>query len=270
MKRLLAILLLCSSLAWGQAGGSAVLGGNVAFSGNAGGPVFVTAISAVATGQHPTITLTSGAAIGSVVVVLPARATTYYIGANGSDSYDGTEKTHTTGSTGPFLHAPGMPNCASSCAAVTPAAGDSYIFRGGDTWHRSASTSDSTDVPIGGQWTWSWSGTSGSCSFPNTTSSCIYVGVDVTWFSGGSFARPQINLDNPLWVNSTHQDGSHIGWVTACTYNDSGITGWDLTGRYVIIDNFEFLGKCWTSLPTYNVDSEFGADTAANGAVAIK
>jgi hypothetical protein len=196
---------------------------------------------------------------------LPVSGThCYFIAGSGADTNNGTSEST------PWLHAPGMPNCASTCAGVTPAAGEGFIFRGGDTWHRSASTSDSTDVPMGGQWTTSHSGTSGSCSFPSTTSSCIYYGVDTTWYSGGSFARPIINLDNPLWANSTHKDATHTGWITACTFEDHAVTGWDLTASYVIIDNFEFVGKCWTSLPTYNVDSEFGADTAANGAVAIK
>jgi hypothetical protein len=92
-------------------------------------------------------------------------ATTYYVAANGSDSNNGTAKTT------PWLHAPGMPTCSSTCAATTPKAGDSVILRGGDTW-------TSSSFP----WTWNWSGSS---------SSPIQVGgLDQTWFAGTSWTRP--------------------------------------------------------------------------------
>ncbi|HTC64989.1 MAG TPA: hypothetical protein VK709_19265 [Candidatus Saccharimonadales bacterium] len=92
-------------------------------------------------------------------------ATTYYIAASGSDSNNGTAKTT------PWLHAPGMPNCSSTCSSITPKAGDSFILRGGDTW-------TSSSFP----WTWTWSGSS---------SSPIQVGgLDQTWFAGASWTRP--------------------------------------------------------------------------------
>lgn len=207
------------------------------------------------------LALTSG-------LVEPAAATTYYIAANGADSNSGTSKT------APWLHAPGMSNCTATCGSTTPQAGDSFIFRGGDSWH----TSNSSAVPYTGNvacgggdagtcgWYWSWSGTSTSCNFPTTASSCIYIGVDQTWYSGASWTRPQLNLDNPLWANSTHQDGSHVGWVTQCSYNDAAFTGLDVHANYVILDNFELLGKCWSSVKTYGADSEL-AENGSSGDV---
>jgi len=195
-----------------------------------------------------------------------AQATTYYIAANGSDSNNGISKTT------PWLHAPGMPNCSGVCASTTPQAGDQFIFRGGDVWH----TSNSALSPYTGSvascnggtcgWDWHWSGTAANCNFPNTISSCIYIGVDTSWYSGGSFSRPQVNLDNPTWANSAHHDGSHTGWVTQCSYNDSAFTGWNMRGDYVIVDNFEFQGKCWSSVKTYGSDAEFAAN-GTNGDV---
>lgn len=61
----------------------------------------------------------------------------YFVAANGSDSYSGTQET-ISGSNGPWLHAPGMPNCSSNCLAQQTSgsvAGNGIIFRGGDTWH---------------------------------------------------------------------------------------------------------------------------------------
>src|SRR4029077_8605659 len=58
-----------------------------------------------------------------------AFATSYYVAANGSDSNNGTSEST------PWLHAPGMSTCTATCSATTINAGDSIIFRGGDTWH---------------------------------------------------------------------------------------------------------------------------------------
>lgn len=60
-----------------------------------------------------------------------AWATTYYVSNAspvGSDSYDGTEQTHTTGSTGPWL-------TIAKVNGSTFSAGDSILFNKGDTWN---------------------------------------------------------------------------------------------------------------------------------------
>lgn len=142
---------------------------------------------------------------------------TRYIAANGSDSNDGLS----TASGHPWLHAPGMNGCASNCASYTPQAGDQFIFRGGDTWHRSSGT------PVGLSWTWSWSGS-------NDTTGRIYIGVDKTWYSGASWARPILDLDNGLAQSS-------------CSYPDNNVTAVTFANRsYVTFDNFEFTGACYS------------------------
>jgi len=159
-----------------------------------------------------------------LLAAFPLQATTYYIAANGSDSQDGREKTHATGTTGPWLHAPGMPNCSNSCASTRPAAGDQFIFRGGDTWHRS---NQAATVYMGGQWSWTWSGSAGNN---------IYIGVDKTWFTGGTWIRPLLSMDNPITT----------ALVPSCAYpDDSGTNEVIITADYVTFDNFEHSGKCW-------------------------
>jgi hypothetical protein len=151
-----------------------------------------------------------------------ALAGTHYIAANGSDSSSGTSKTS------PWLHAPGMTGCSGNCASYTPVPGDQFIFRGGDSWHYS------TGSPIGLPWTWTWSG--------NSTSG-IYLGVDLTWFSGGSFARPILTMDNPL----------STVLVNSCTYDDLDKFQLNLSNvSYVTLDDFEFTGKCWSGNPNIN------------------
>jgi hypothetical protein len=149
----------------------------------------------------------------------------YYVAANGSDSNDGLSEA----SGHPWLHAPGMKNCTADCASNTPAASDGYIFRGGDTWHIGNS---GASPYTGGTWSWTWSGNS---------SNSIYIGVDQSWYSGGSWVRPIMNGDNPL--SSTA--GSGAG-VSSCTYGGGGQTLFSANpARYYHLDNFEWTGMCW-------------------------
>jgi hypothetical protein len=153
------------------------------------------------------------AASGSMIA-----ATTHYIAANGLDSNDGTSKAT------PWLHAPGMTNCSSNCASYSPVPGDSFIFRGGDIWHYSSG------APVGLPWEWTWSGATGNN---------IYIGIDSTWYSGSSWSRPVLTMDNPL--SST--------LVSSCAYDDTNRQAVVISASYVAFDNFEFTGKCWAGNP---------------------
>ena len=146
----------------------------------------------------------------------------FYIAANGADTNPGTSEAS------PWLHAPGMPNCANTCALTTPIAGNGFIFRGGDTWHYFTGSPQ-----VGGQWTWTRSGTS---------SNYIYIGVDQSWYAGGSWTRPILNNDNPQTAG---------GVVSSCVYNQGNLQNVYLNGVvYVWFDNFEFSGMCWNDVPT--------------------
>ena len=143
----------------------------------------------------------------------------YFIANSGSDTNSGTSESS------PWLHAPGMPGCASTCSGTNPVAGEGFIFRGGDTWHYSAGT------PIGMPWNWTASGSS---------SNPIYIGVDPTWSSGSSWERPVLTMDNPVTTS----------FPSSCTYDDTNYTGVTLNSvNHVIFDNFEFTGKCWAGSP---------------------
>jgi hypothetical protein len=181
-----------------------------------------------------------------------ASATTYYIAANGSDSNNGTSEASA------WQHAPGMPACSNTCAGVTPQPGDIFIFRGGDAWHRSntSATDNSANVYTGGEWDWTWSGNSlgTNCNYPTTVSTCITLEGDGVWYNssvcGASYCRPQLEMDNPLWVNAgANQDSTRPGFVTACTYNDqpsssNGTSFGVVTGAGVLLQNFNIWGFC--------------------------
>ena len=162
-----------------------------------------------------------------------AFGTTYYIAANGADTNNGTSTST------PWLHAPGMSTCTNTCASTTPAAGDSIIFRGGDTWHFGNSGLTPFAGFVNDAWNFTWGGTSSNCQLNPaagtvTTSSCIYIGVDVTWYTGGSWTRPILNMDNTVTTSSP----------SSCSYEDSTKTLVHASGGYVIFDNFEVKGLC--------------------------
>jgi hypothetical protein len=156
----------------------------------------------------------TGGGQGSVTLSSLGVTSCFYVSAAGSDSNSGTSESS------PWLHAPGMPSCSSNCASVSPSAGMGFIFRGGDTWHQQTGSPQT-----GGSWNWNYTGSSGSP---------IYWGIDPTWSSGSSFARPIFNQDN---APNTHT-------VSNCSYADDGSTFLTIGGSHQILDGFEFTGNC--------------------------
>jgi hypothetical protein len=178
-----------------------------------------------------------------------AFATPYYIAANGSDSNNGTSRTT------PWQHAPGMSTCSATCASTTIGPGDSIVFRGGDTWHFGNSSLSPFAGYKDGAWTFSASGSSGNCQLNPAagaivTTSCIYIGVDQTWYSGSSWTRPKFNMDNPVTTSSP----------SSCAYEDSSYNLISFGGRYLVIDNLEILGYCWNTTSPWNEVVNIGAN----------
>jgi hypothetical protein len=170
----------------------------------------------------------------------------YFIAASGSDTNNGTSEST------PWLHAPGMPSCSSKCAGVTPKAGQGFIFRGTDTWHF---LNSSANPYTGGTWAWTWAGTT-PCDvygLGNATSGCIYIGVDKTWYSGSSWARPILTGDNATSTSA----------VPSCTY-PGGIGSQDdmftNSGNFVIFDSFELTGICQDVASSQGNGYGFGRD----------
>ena len=128
-------------------------------------------------------------------------AATYYVDySSGSDSNSGISKTS------PWQNAPGMQTCSNLCRSTTVNAGDSIILRGGVTWPNAS---------------FEWVVPGGSTGNP------IYIGVDQTWYTGSSWARPIL---------------SPGGAVIGNNYNTMFSMGANTT-----VDNLEITGFYWTS-----------------------
>lgn len=158
---------------------------------------------------------------GTFQVTLASLGVTscYYVGASGSDSNAGTTEA------APFLHIPGTPKFTGKASI---GAGVGVIVQGGYVAHFGNS---SVATSTGGMLNITTGGSSGSP---------VYYGVDPTWFTGSSFARPMLSGDNPLSTS----------FVSACTYDNSSPPQWvniASSASYVILDGFESSGLCWAS-----------------------
>ncbi|HUB09701.1 MAG TPA: hypothetical protein VMB50_22030 [Myxococcales bacterium] len=182
----------------------------------------------------------------------------YFIAANGSDSNTGTCETPTGSCTGPWQHAPGMPACTASCAAVQTAGvgganmgGLGFIFRGGDTWHEgngSASPYTGGSFDIYDWFTYAYNNPFTSCSYEGDQSGCLYVGVDKSWYAGATWARPILTGDNPA-------TGLTLDFAPSCAYtvpnpgpgNTGGSFGHNdlvVMASFTILDDLELTGLC--------------------------
>jgi hypothetical protein len=88
--------------------------------------------------------------------------------------------------------------------SYTCAAGDQIILKGGETWPNASFT-----------WSIPTCGTSGSP---------VYVGVDKTWFTGGSWTRPILTAGASLITNNTNRMIS--------IYNNTTFDNFEVTGYY--------------------------------------
>jgi len=179
----------------------------------------------------------------------------YFVASSGLDTNTGTDESH------PWLHAPFMPNCSNNCATVTSQSaglwpGIGIILRGGDTWHFGSSTAPAS----GGTWEWNTGTTP-----VGTSSNPIYIGVDPSWYSGGSWGRPVLNGDNQLcgpgnvngncvsnpagtcYANTSPASNcTGLYYVSSCPYQAGSNNQFiDMTsGKYFVIDNLEMTGLC--------------------------
>lgn len=181
----------------------------------------------------------------------------YFASAAGLDTNSGTSEAS------PWLHLPGMAGCVNTCNSTTPASGQGFILRGGDTWTNQG-------------WSWTWSGTSGSH---------IYIGVDQTWYSGSSWARPILNangtsnasfdfnsvsyvdFDNVEFTGMLYS-GSQAQYIEMGTANNISIThsyfhGWTHTGTSD--KNCSLIHGDSTNSGTYAAYNVFDGSDTTNG-----
>lgn len=181
----------------------------------------------------------------------------YFVAANGSDTNSGTSESS------PWQHAPQMPNCSNVCETVQNQhngipPGTGLIFRGGDTWHLGNS---GAPPYTGGTWNFN------TPPYPlGNSSHPIYIGVDQTWYTGGSWVRPILTADNPLCNGNTLGGNCFSGtdswnqtyyYVNTCAYQSSSNNNMiDLSAlAYYIVDNFEMTGLCMSRVGQQDGDT---------------
>jgi len=145
-----------------------------------------------------------------VISAESASAATYYISAGAG--IDTNTATQAQSKTTPWAHLPCMANASGGAKAYTPAPGDRFVLKGGESWPRPS-------FPC------VWRG-SGNSSDP------IYIGVDPTWFAGAAWARPVLDAG-----------GAHISSASNVMLDFRN-------ADYLTVDNFEFTGfkaSNWTA-----------------------
>ena len=182
----------------------------------------------------------------TLILLLPAFSAwsaTYYIDwAGGDDTCDGSTKqtkaedaAAENDGTCSWKRAPGMKGCwvgDGTACATKAAAGidpdDQFILKGGVTWPNAALP---YDLIYGG-------GTSGHT---------VYIGVDATWYTGVSWARPILNAEGTAVADNS--DAS-LHNVMMRSYNG-----------YFVIDNIEFTGLIQDSDTYYPSMLQIGTGT---------
>lgn len=123
---------------------------------------------------------------------LPAAAQTgrtFYIDYdNGSNSNSGTSKA-SPWKTHPYMQTSASCTGSGAAPSYTHLAGDQFIFKGGVTWPVACFQ---MSIPTGG-----------------TSAASDYYGVDQTWFTGASFARPLFDMGQAV------PTGTHVIVATA-------------------------------------------------------
>lgn len=120
----------------------------------------------------------------------------YYVSSSvGSDS---NTQAQAKNKTTPWKHAPYQVSFTGNYSH-TP--GDCFVFRGGDTW----TSSDYFTIPNGG----------------SSSSLMDYYGVDQTWHSGSSWARPVLNIAGVI-ISTGKIFGLHAGYIQ--------IDNWEVIG----------------------------------------
>lgn len=127
-----------------------------------------------------------------------------------------------------------MTGCSNTCASTTPIHGDNVILKGGVTW---------PNASLG--WSVSYSGNASTSTYGCTGTGCIYIGVDQTWFTGGSWTRPILN-----------------GQGADVAGNNTFLL---LTCSYCIVDNIEFTGFFYDTNLGYGQDSYINFAVPTNG-----
>lgn len=142
-----------------------------------------------------------------VLLTVHASATTYYFSFTDGD--DTRSSAQAQNKATPWKHIRGMTGVTSNAASMTMTAGDSYIFKGGDTW-------DHTCFP----WTLAGSGSAGAGN--------SYYGVDATWYLGGSWTRPVFDRE----YTSASTDLLSFGSANYITLDNLEIKRLNTTNNY--------------------------------------
>lgn len=147
----------------------------------AGTPTATTAMVSIAGYIAPeanNTTLTNAVQTMSATATVTAAAggTTYYVDPNGNDTYDGTEQSHTTGSTGPWKTISKVNSAQASLVA-----GDQVLFKKGGNWIGTTTLQTTANGSSGSVITYGAYGTGDDPILVSGQTLTTWTGPDVTY-----------------------------------------------------------------------------------------
>ena len=114
--------------------------------------------------------------IAFFILCSPAFGATYYIDFTAGDDSRTSVQAQSTST--PWKHCRGMSGATGNAASYSVQAGDTFVFKGGETWPEASLP---LDIP-----------TSGS----DLSSNAITYTADETWYTGGSFVQPKFDQED--------------------------------------------------------------------------
>src|SRR5690348_10733218 len=183
---------------------------------------------------------------------LPAAAQagrTFYIDyAGGSNFNNGTSKS-TPWKTHPYMQSGSGCTESGSAPPYTHLAGDQFIFKGGVTWPAACFE---MSIPAGG-----------------TSGASDYYGVDKTWFSGGSWARPLFDMGQAV------PTGTHVIVATSSFAGYTTFDGFEIANQGLNLntcsscdDAYNFAAVGTASIPGVLIENGYIHDWISNSNVA--
>ena len=207
--------------------------------------------------------------------------TTYYVSvADGDDSYDGTEQTHTTGVTGPW-------KTIAKVNAASFSAGDSILFKRGETWHETltvpSSGSAGNVITFGAYGTWNspdiscWGdsltygqGSTGGNTYPADLATDI---GNINVYNYGVSGNTSTDIKNRMVATYGRLNNIAVIWAGRNNFQSPTTVKADIAtmvaavqsnnGKYIIlgVTNSNWSGE-WSGQDLYNTIVQLNSDLA--------
>ena len=203
------------------AGGDQILlcGGGTWHFGNSGASPYFATWTFTSSGSSGTCQVNPANTVVTTGCIYIGTSASWYVPITGTVNTSGTTVTWVSGIRKPYA----CPTPGNSSNNLSNCAGDFGYLTSGETITINGTPYTIASTPAQGS----------TNQIILTTSAGTQTGVS---FSYNYWTRPILNGDNPLSTSA----------VASCTYNQDSVHPFSVTGNYVIADDMEVMGWCWS------------------------